>query len=157
MSLSPSKGSGRKSEAPDRMTSTAKYKDALLLRIITRDAGLQACKSPMKPRGLQQEPSSITAGRARAASSIRMRSEPDRTSAAKPAFASFSVQLRNRGGLSDMRRIGVAKRVVIADQTSLRSEIAAKVWWVQFFSSAKASVAPQAESPSARSSMASAK
>jgi hypothetical protein len=113
MSLSLSKGSGRKSEAPDRMTSTAKYKDVLLLRIMTGGAGLPACKSLMKPKGLQQEPSSITAGRARAASSIRRPSEVDRTSTAKPAFASLSVQLRSRGGLSDMRRIGVAKRVVI--------------------------------------------
>ena len=101
MSLSPSKGSGRKSEAPDRMTSTAKYKDALLLRIITRDAGLPACKSPMKPRGLQQEPSSITAGGAPAAPTSAGDREPDRTSGGKArlrqSFGAASQQGRAVG------------------------------------------------------------
>lgn len=157
MSLSPSKGSGRKSEAPDRMTSTTKFKDVLLLRRITAGDGLLARKSLRKRRGLQQEPSSITTARVRAVSNIRELSEPDRTSAANPDFASLSVQLRSRGGLSDMRIIGVAKRVVIADQRSLRSEIAARVWLVQLFRSAKASVTSEAQSPTARSSIDSAK
>jgi hypothetical protein len=113
MSLSPSKGSGRKSAAPDRMTSTAKYNDVLLLRTITGGAGLLVGKSLMKSRGLQHEPSSITAGRARAAARMCGRWELGITSAANPALASLSVQLRSNGGLSEMRRIGVAKRVVM--------------------------------------------
>jgi hypothetical protein len=96
------------------MTSTAKFKDVLLLSRTTAGAGLLVRKSLRKRKGLQQEPSSITTARVRAVSKIREPLEPDRTSTAKPDFASLSVQLRSRGGLSDMRRIGMAKRVVIA-------------------------------------------